>query len=107
MRASFALVRSWVSSRDFDSPSTLSFTSPTCCRTIFLVAHALVPPRANAEIAIAPIILFIAVSPLETLAAGPPPRGVSAARVHGQIPVGCLHSQPPEALVRGGGKGEH
>ena len=31
--------------------STLSFTSPTRCRTIFLVAHAVEPPTANAEIA--------------------------------------------------------
>jgi len=64
MRPSFARVRSWFSSTDFPSVSTLSFTSPTRWRTIFFVAHALVPPRASAEIAIAPISLFIAVCSL-------------------------------------------
>src|SRR5262245_29855038 len=93
MRPSLVFVRCWFSSTDFDRVSTLSFTSPTRCRTIFLVAHALVPTVARAVIAIAPISLFIAVAPYETrpplprLTSDVPAGAVAAARVHHEVLV--------------------
>src|SRR3972149_1199124 len=59
MRPSFARVRSWVSSTERESPSTLPLTSPTCPLTNFFVAHAVVPPSANARTGIASTSLFI------------------------------------------------
>ena len=47
MRPSFERVRSWFSSTDFESVSTLSFTWVTSPRTNFFVAHAVVPPSAK------------------------------------------------------------
>src|SRR3954463_6893072 len=98
MRPSLVRVRCWFSSTDFDSPSTLSLTSPTRCRTIFFEAHAVVPPRANAVIAIAPISFFIAVcSFLETSGAGAAPGGIPAPGADLQVLVLRLHGQPVPA----------
>ena len=44
MRPSFWRVRSWVSSIDRPSESTLLLTSPTFVLTNFFVAHAVDPP---------------------------------------------------------------
>src|SRR5260221_4294017 len=109
MRPSFAFVRCWVSSTDFESESTLLSTSPTRCLTIFFVAHALVAPSAIAEIAIAVTNLFIAVSfqdictvlrVFRGLTAGARTRGIAPAGAHRQIPIPGLHVHRPPA--RGG-----
>src|SRR5687767_10676546 len=100
MRPSLVRVRCWFSSTDFERVSTFSFTSPTCCRTCFLVAHAVVVPIANAEIANADTNLFIALSLLIGLRTGARSGGVSAAGTHGQIPVPGLHVQRAPARSR-------
>src|SRR4029078_10662444 len=113
MRPSLAFVRSWFSSTDFESVSTLSFTSPTRCRTIFFVAHALVPVRASAEIATAVTNLFIAVPPLcpvyplTRLTSRARAAAIPAPRANCEIPVLRLHVEAPKRFLRGLGEGQH
>ena len=58
-RDSLAFVRSCVSSSERESVSTLLFTWPTSPRTNFLVAHAVVPPRASASTGTARTTFFM------------------------------------------------